>query len=68
MFAGYSGWAGGQLESELEAGGWLTLPATKELVFYKHDDLWEQILETMGRDFLGATIKAKHLPENPSLN
>jgi putative transcriptional regulator len=68
MFAGYSGWAGGQLEQEMKAGGWLTLPATKQLVFYEPDDLWEQVLQHIGRDLLGPAISSRHLPPDPSLN
>ena len=68
LFTGYSGWAGGQLEGELEAGGWLTLPATKDLVFYEPDDLWDQVVHSIGQDILGPAIKTRHLPENPSLN
>jgi putative transcriptional regulator len=68
LFLGYAGWAGGQLEGELELGGWLTAPVTKELVFHQGDDLWEQVLRSIGEDFLGSTIKARHVPDDPSLN
>jgi putative transcriptional regulator len=30
---GYSGWAAGQLESEIQANGWLSCPADADLVF-----------------------------------
>jgi putative transcriptional regulator len=33
LYAGFSGWAPGQLESEIERGDWLALPASEELVF-----------------------------------
>ena len=68
LFSGYAGWAGGQLEAEMQVGGWLTLPAQKDLVFYDADDLWDQTVKTIGEDILGPAIKTKHVPENPSLN
>ena len=34
LFAlGYCGWASGQLETELQANGWLTVPFSRELLF-----------------------------------
>ncbi|MCL4177094.1 MAG: YqgE/AlgH family protein [Verrucomicrobia bacterium] len=45
VFAGYSGWAPGQLEEELKRGAWVTHPATIELVFHRETDrLWREIL------------------------
>jgi putative transcriptional regulator len=68
LFTGYAGWAGGQLEGELEAGGWLNMRADKKLVFYEQEDLWEQVVRTIGEDILGPAIKSRHVPEDPSLN
>ncbi len=68
LFTGYAGWSGGQLEGELEAGGWLVLPADKKLVFYEQEDLWEQVVRTIGEDTLGPAIKLRHMPDDPSLN
>jgi putative transcriptional regulator len=68
FFTGYAGWAGGQLEDELKAGGWLTAKAKKSLIFHKGDDLWEQVVRTIGEGILGAAIKPKHVPDDPSLN
>jgi putative transcriptional regulator len=33
LYAGFSGWAPGQLEREIERGDWLALPASEEIVF-----------------------------------
>lgn len=68
LFMGYSGWAGGQLEGEMQAGGWLTMPASKALVFDDREDLWEQVVRSIGQDVLGPAIKTRHVPHDPSLN
>jgi len=68
FFTGYAGWAEGQLDDELKAGGWLTAKAKKDLVFRAADELWDHVIRTIGEGILGKTIKIKHLPENPSLN
>jgi putative transcriptional regulator len=45
VFAGYSGWAPGQLDEEIKRGAWLTHPASIEWVFHpKPDQLWRRIL------------------------
>jgi putative transcriptional regulator len=45
VFAGYSGWAPGQLDEEIKRGAWLTHPASIEWVFHsKPDHLWRRIL------------------------
>ena len=30
---GYAGWAPGQLEAEIDAGAWITVPSDTDLVF-----------------------------------
>lgn len=68
VFSGYSGWAGGQLESEVEAGGWLTTPATYEYVFSDDDDLWKTVASDIGLDIMMHDMGIKHLPGDPSMN
>lgn len=68
VFSGYSGWGAGQLEGELHAGGWLITEASKELVFYQGDDLWEQLVQGIAEQILSPAAHTKHVPPDPSLN
>jgi putative transcriptional regulator len=46
LYAGFSGWAPRQLESEMERDSWYVLPATEELVFRKDTSgMWRELLE-----------------------
>jgi putative transcriptional regulator len=46
IFAGYSGWAPGQLQNELARGGWHVVPADSESVFDKDPAaLWPELIE-----------------------
>jgi putative transcriptional regulator len=48
---GYSGWAPGQLEGEIEAGGWVSVPADPTLVFDDdHGTKWERAMALRGLD------------------
>jgi putative transcriptional regulator len=45
VFAGYSGWAPGQLEDEMRRGAWVKHSATADLIFQgETENLWRQIL------------------------
>jgi putative transcriptional regulator len=68
FFAGYAGWAAGQLESELSQGSWFTVPAGPEHVFYKEADLWKKLTRSMASSTLFEALKIKHVPDDPSLN
>ena len=68
LFTGYSGWGAGQLESELEAGGWLVSPATAGLVFHDKDDLWERVMHGVAKEIMAPSLKARHVPQDPTLN
>jgi putative transcriptional regulator len=48
---GYSGWGPGQLESEIQANGWITAPAEDELVFGLDDpEKWSAALRSISID------------------
>jgi len=65
FYAGYAGWAPGQLDDELKRDAWLIHPASIELVFHPRPaDLWKTILRQKGPQY--------HLlaesPDDPSRN
>jgi putative transcriptional regulator len=48
---GYAGWGPGQLEYEISQNGWLTCPATPEVVFDAPDgEKWTRALRVLGVD------------------
>lgn len=68
LFVGYSGWGAGQLDSELQAGGWLTERATREDVFSDYEDLWNRVARRIGLHVLEPTFKHVQVPNDPSMN
>jgi putative transcriptional regulator len=51
VFAGYSGWGAGQLESELEEPAWIVVPAEPDDVFSDPETLWRTVLLRKGGTF-----------------
>ena len=48
---GYAGWAPGQLDSEIQANGWLIAPSDDGIVFGDDNEAkWRQALATIGID------------------
>lgn len=48
---GYSGWSPGQLESEIEGGSWIVVPATHKLLFDTSNEAkWTNAIATLGFD------------------
>lgn len=46
---GYAGWSAGQLEEEIQNNGWLTLPATHDLIFTADPQMkWQKALDILG--------------------
>jgi putative transcriptional regulator len=46
---GYAGWGAGQLDSEIHANGWLTVPADEALVFDADlDSKWQRAVDKIG--------------------
>lgn len=66
FFVGYSGWAAGQLKSELEVNSWIISRNVKIEQIFNTDveTLWKEVLNTMGGKF---KIVA-NFPVDPRLN
>lgn len=58
---GYAGWSAGQLETEIQANGWLHCPADLELVFSPDiDQTYERALSKLGVDLSFLSGAAGH--------
>lgn len=65
VFAGYAGWSGGQLEAEIDTGGWYVLRASDDDVFTDSPTtLWRDVLRRQP----GALRAVAHYPLDPSVN
>lgn len=65
FFLGYAGWTDGQLEDEIDSGGWMLLPPSDEMIFEVDPvKLWREAMLRLGGEF---SLLANY-PENPSLN
>jgi putative transcriptional regulator len=58
---GYAGWSAGQLESEIQANGWLNCPADAELIFNSSADTrYQMALRKIGIDPGMLSMEAGH--------
>lgn len=65
VFAGYSGWSGGQLENEIEASGWYVVePEVGDVFTEQPQDLWRTVL----RRQRGPLAWVATYPDDPALN
>ncbi len=61
MALGYSGWGAGQLEREIADNGWLTCPASEELLFdVDIDRKYDRVLASIGIDLARLSVAAGH--------
>jgi len=51
LLLGYAGWGGGQLESEIAQGAWLSAPVRASTIFdVDPDDMWDHVVRELGVD------------------
>lgn len=56
---GYAGWGEGQLESEIQANGWIHCDADMALIFdAAYDAKWQRALAKLGADIAGLSTEA----------
>jgi putative transcriptional regulator len=65
FYIGYSGWSDGQLNDELKEKSWLTVQATRKLVFHKnYTEIWKESIKYLGGDY----EMMVNFPIDPQLN
>jgi len=65
FFIGYSGWGSGQLTGELTEKSWLTVSATRKLIFHHQpDEIWKDSLKHLGGEY----EMMINFPIDPQLN
>jgi putative transcriptional regulator len=65
VYAGYSGWAPGQLEAELAEDAWIVDPAREEDVFDDQPEtLWSRVLRRKGPEYRTMS----RMPFDPNMN
>jgi putative transcriptional regulator len=68
LCSGNAGWGSGQLEGEMEAGGWLSTRATVEDVFADYESIWKTVTQRIGLEIMAPDVDSEHMPPDPSLN
>lgn len=71
LYSGHSGWGNGQLEDEMQIGGWHTVDAKVEDVFgdeRANQTLWERVLQRIALDIMLPGIDEEHLPPDSRWN
>lgn len=52
-YAGYSGWAPGQLQAEIQRGDWIIVEADPDIIFDKNPDtIWKQLMKIWSGDWI----------------
>lgn len=63
-FAGYSGWAPGQMQEEIQQKSWIVIDAPASMAFMPEEDMWKALLKSFG----GQLSWMSNAPSDLSLN
>ena len=65
FFLGYAGWSPGQLDAEIEQGGWIIASSDESMIFTAEPDkLWGEALRRLGGEY----ALLANVPEDPRMN
>ncbi|HEX2630280.1 MAG TPA: YqgE/AlgH family protein, partial [Chitinophagaceae bacterium] len=65
FYIGYSGWSSGQLTTEMTEKTWLTVKATRPLIFHhNYEEIWKDALRQLGGEY----EMMINFPIDPQLN
>lgn len=68
IFDGFAGWGPGQLEEELEQGGWLITDLDRAMIFSSPDTVWDSLVNQVGREILSQGLGALPFTDEPRNN
>jgi putative transcriptional regulator len=68
LYSGYSGWGPGQLEGEIQGGGWMTLLARDEFIFGEPEGMWKRAAQEIGEQITRPLVSKVGTPGNPAMN
>lgn len=68
LYAGYAGWARGQLEWEIEQGGWHIFPGTAEEIFTPEPSrLWSELIERTKQQMASSPSSERIRPDTSTI-
>jgi putative transcriptional regulator len=73
LYVGCVGWQPGQLDIEIQAGGWISIPCEEKYVFYEETkqmyepNVWRKSIRHFGK-LLWQKMGIKHCPDDPTVN
>lgn len=69
IYSGYAGWGPGQLDAEVDQGGWLVHPAEYDHVFHTdYDNIWKSLCQDVGNEIMLSQFLKQRQPGDPNLN
>jgi len=68
IFVGRIVWRAGELENQTLAGNWMITPASPELVFGDHENLWRTCVHQIGESVIRTAPGVSDFPDSVLLN